>query len=133
MHVLQVVAALASPAQVPCDCPRHHSWQGRGGGQSTCYCCFAQTEHAEQTDLQEMTLGRQQQTAARQGRQLFGAAASLAAAVLTEPCAEARALPVLCCAVLQMPFDLFNYLLRQRIIFLAGYVNDKVGWGWDME
>lgn len=25
-----------------------------------------------------------------------------------------------------MPFDLFNYLLRQRIIFLAGYVNDKV-------
>jgi hypothetical protein len=29
--------------------------------------------------------------------------------------------------LLQMPFDLFNYLLRQRIIFLAGYVNDKVG------
>ena len=27
---------------------------------------------------------------------------------------------------LQVPFDLFNYLLRQRIIFLAGYVNDKV-------
>lgn len=25
-----------------------------------------------------------------------------------------------------MPFDLFNYLLRQRIIFLAGYVNDKL-------
>lgn len=22
--------------------------------------------------------------------------------------------------------DLFNYLLRQRIIFLSGYVNDKV-------
>jgi hypothetical protein len=22
--------------------------------------------------------------------------------------------------------DLYNYLLRQRIIFLAGYVNDKV-------
>lgn len=35
---------------------------------------------------------------------------------------------VLCHVVLlQMPFDLFNYLLRQRIIFLAGYVNDKVG------
>lgn len=37
---------------------------------------------------------------------------------------------MLCDAVLllllQMPFDLFNYLLRQRIIFLAGYVNDKV-------
>jgi ATP-dependent protease ClpP protease subunit len=30
--------------------------------------------------------------------------------------------------LLQMPFDLFNYLLRQRIIFLAGYVNDKVGY-----
>lgn len=28
--------------------------------------------------------------------------------------------------VLQMNMDLFNYLLRQRIIFLAGYVNDKV-------
>jgi hypothetical protein len=28
---------------------------------------------------------------------------------------------------LQTSIDLFNYLLRQRIIFLAGYVNDKVG------
>lgn len=27
---------------------------------------------------------------------------------------------------LQMNLDLFNYLLRQRIIFLTGYVNDKV-------
>lgn len=27
----------------------------------------------------------------------------------------------------QTSIDLFNYLLRQRIIFLAGYVNDKVG------
>lgn len=27
---------------------------------------------------------------------------------------------------LQQSIDLFNYLLRQRIIFLAGYVNDKV-------
>jgi hypothetical protein len=31
-----------------------------------------------------------------------------------------------CAVLLQMPYDLFNYLLRQRIIFLAGYVNDKV-------
>ena len=28
---------------------------------------------------------------------------------------------------MQTHIDLFNYLLRQRIVFLSGYVNDKVG------
>lgn len=31
------------------------------------------------------------------------------------------------CIAIQTEMDLFNYLLRQRIIFLGGYVNDKVG------
>ena len=30
---------------------------------------------------------------------------------------------------MQMSLDLFNYLLRQRIIFIAGYINDKVRLG----
>ncbi len=42
----------------------------------------------------------------------------MAAASRVGPCSS-------CCA--QQSIDLFNYLLRQRIIFLAGYVNDKVG------
>ena len=30
-------------------------------------------------------------------------------------------------SAMQAHVDLFNYLLRQRIVFLSGYVNDKVG------
>lgn len=41
------------------------------------------------------------------------------------PCKQ----PIQTClpAAPQMPTDLYNYLLQQRIIFLNGYVNDKVG------
>jgi len=40
---------------------------------------------------------------------------------------RARALTHTLSPPTQTSIDLFNYLLRQRIIFLAGYVNDKVG------